>query len=224
LTNEWIEAAKRQLTAAPGAFSSTLHHVLGFATELPPEGGSHESSKESSKKDVDRTVLISGSDPELDRALTSAGLKPTVISFTKYDAQAAAKVNHFETYNRTPASQRVADIVAAVRAHPNAALVADGDAALAAILARAVVPIRLAVLDVAGFDSSSDQAFVDHLYIPGLRRAGDLQTAAAMSAGEIVVHDGGSAFNVPSLKGKAAKLTSAEIAAIVRKSPSNRGR
>ena len=237
LTNEWIEAAKRQLTAAPGAFSSTLRHVLGFATELPPnqpplklrrsaealakaEGG----SRESSKKDVDRTVLISGSNSELERALTSAGLKPTVMSFTKYDAQAAAKVNHFETYNRTPASQRVADIVAAVRAHPNAALVADGDAALAAILASAVVPIRLAVLDVAGFDSSSDQAFVDHLYIPGLRRAGDLQTAAAMSTGEIVVHDGGSAFNVPSLKGKAPKLTAAEIAAIVRKSPSSRAR
>ena len=228
LTNEWIEAAKRQLAAAaPGAFSSTLRHVLGFAPELPatkvlpPDGGSHERVN---KKDVDRTVLISGSDSELERALTAARLKPSIISFTTYAADAAAKVNHFETYNRTPASQRVADIVAAVRAHPDAALVASGDAALAVILARAVVPIRFAVLDVGGFDSSSDQAFVDHLYIPGLRRAGDLQTAAAMLDGEIVVHNGGSAFNVPSLKPKAAKLTSAEIAAIVRKSSFSRGR
>ncbi len=218
LTSEWIDAAKRQLAAAaPGAFASTLRHVLGFGSDLPPKGGSHPSQR-------DRTVLISASDPALERALTSAGFKPSVISFTNYDAQAASKINHYETYNRTPASQRVADIVAAVRAHPNAALVATGDAALAAILASAVVPIRLAVLDVAEFDSSSDQAFVDHLYIPGLRRAGDLQTAAAMSDGEIVVHDGGSAFNVPALKGKAAKLTSAEIAAIVRKSASNRAR
>jgi hypothetical protein len=86
------------------------------------------------------------------------------------------------------------------------------------------VPIRLAVLDVAGFDSASDQAFIEHLYIPGLRRAGDLQTATAMAGGEIVVHNGGSTFNVPALNPKAAKLTSAEIAAIVRKSSSTRGR
>jgi hypothetical protein len=225
LTTEWIEAAKRQLAAAaPGAFSSTLQHALGFAANvlppdkvLPPKGGRD-------KGQLDRTVLTSASDPQLERALTSAGFKPTMISFTNDDAQAASKINHFDTYNRTAASQRVADIVAAVRAHPNAALVAEGDAALAAILASAAVPIRLAVLDVAGFDSSSDQAFVDHLYIPGLRRAGDLQTAAAMSTGEIVVHNGGTVFNVPALKPKGAKLTSAEIAAIVRKSRSNRGR
>jgi hypothetical protein len=145
-----------------------------------------------------------------------------MIAFTGFDAEAAAKINHFATYNRTPASQRVADIVAAVRAHPDAALVADGDAALAGMLASAVVPIRLAVLDVGQFDSSSDQAFVDHLYIPGLRRAGDLQTAAAMSAGELVVHNAGGTFNVSTLKPNAAKLTSAQIVAVVRKSPSNR--
>ena len=220
LTNEWIGAAKRQLVAAgPSAFAPTLRHVLGFG-DLPPKGGSHESSK----KNVDRTVLISATNPELERALTSAGYKPTPIAFTRLDTEAAAKVRHFDTYNRTPASQRVADVVAAVRAHPGAALVADGDAALAAILASAIVPIRLAVLDVAGFDASSDQAFIEHLYIPGLRRAGDLQTAAAIAAGEIVVHNGGSAFNVPGLKPNASKMTSAEIAALVRKSSSTRGR
>lgn len=178
---------------------------------LPPKGGSHD-------------VLIGTSNPDLERALTSAGYKPSIIAFTKFDTEAASKVRHFETYNRTPASQSVADIVAAVRAHPGAALVADGDAALAAILASAVVPIRFAILDVAEFNSSSDQAFIDHLYIPGLRRAGDLQTAAAMASGEIVVHNGGSTFSVPALKPKASKLTSAEIVALVRKSSSNRGR
>ena len=218
LTNEWIDAAKRQLAAAgPTGFTSTLRHALGYAAEVPSLGGSHENG---SQKVADRTVLISTSDSELERALTSAGLKPTTISFAKYDAQAAAKVNHFETYNRTPASQRVADIVTAVRAHPNAPLVADGDAALAGILASAIVPIRFAVLDVAGFDSTSDQGFIDHLYVPGLRRAGDLQTAAAMVRGQMVVHNGGSAFNVPALKPRPSKLTSAEIVALIRKSSS----
>jgi hypothetical protein len=245
LTNGWIDAAKRQLEAAgSGAFSSTLRHVLGFASGLPldkvlppykvlppnkvlpPKGGSYGDANRgnASQGGASRTVLVSGSDPELERALTSAGYKPTPIAFTRLDAAAAAKIRHFDTYNRTPASQRVADIVAAVRAHPGAALVADGDAALAAILASAIVPIRLAVLDVGGFDTSSDHAFIEHLYIPGLRRAGDLQTAAAMAAGEIVVHNGGSAFNVPALKPKASKLTSAEIAGLIRKSSSTRGR
>jgi len=223
LTNEWIDAAKRQLaTAGPSAFTSTLRHALGYATALPPttvrppKGGSHEGTN--------KTVLISTPNPELERALTSAGYKPTAIPFTKLDTGAAAKVRHFETYNRTPASQRVADIVAAVRAHPGAALVADGDAALAAILASAVEPIRLAVLDVAGFDSSNDQAFVDHLYIPGLRRAGDFQTAAAMAGGELVVHNAGSGFTVPALKPQVGKLTPAEVVATLRKSSSTRRR
>jgi hypothetical protein len=156
--------------------------------------------------------------------LTSGGFKPTVISLTTFDADAAAKVHHFETYNRTRSSQLVADIVAAVRAHPGAALVADGDPALAALLANAVVPIRLAVLDVGGFDTSNDRAFVDHLYMPGLRRAGDLQTAAAMSHGEIVVHNAGSTFDVPALRPKMGKLTTAEIVAILRGSAANRER
>ena len=78
------------------------------------------------------------------------------IAFTPFDAAAAAKVRHFETYNRTQAAQRVADIVAALGADPGAAIVATGDAALAALLASAVVTPRLAVLDVGAFDTSKD--------------------------------------------------------------------
>jgi hypothetical protein len=217
LTAEWIEGAKRQLAAAaPAAFAATLRHALGFAQ---PDAANEPG--DDGQRGNDRAVLLMRHDSELERALTAARFTPMVIDLTPFDSEAAAKIHHFETYNRTPASQRVADIVAAVRAHPGAALVADGDAALAAILASAVVPIRLAVLDVGGFDTASDQAFVDHLYIPGLRRAGDLQTAAAISRGELVVHNGGAAFNIPALHPNAAKLTSTEIVTILRKSSSN---
>jgi hypothetical protein len=67
-------------------------------------------------------------------------------------------------------------------------LVADGDAAPAALLAGAVVPIRRAVLE--------------RLYIPGLRRAGDLGTARTAWRGELVERAG---------------ATPAEIAALARK-------
>jgi hypothetical protein len=176
---------------------------------LPPKGGSD-------------TVLLGAANPELERELARKGLQVRVIRFTPFDAAAAGKVRHFETYNRTSASQRVADIVAAVRAHPGAALVADGDGALAALLATAIAPVPLAVLDVGRFDTSSDTDFIDHLYIPGLRRAGDLQTAASMSRGEIVVHNAGSKFNVPGLRAQAASLTAADIATLVRQAASRR--
>jgi hypothetical protein len=241
LTNEWIDAAKRQLTSGGSStFAATLRHVLGFANEsneLPanqPPLKLRRSAEASARAEAgsdgegktgrNRTVLLGASSPELERGLKAAGFQASVISFTRFDAQAAAKVNHFETYNRTPASQRVADIVAAVRAQPGAVVIADGEAALASILAAAIVPIRLAILDVNGFDASNDQAFVDHVYIPGLRRAGDLATAATMARGEIVVHNAGSAFSVMALHPQAAKLSATDIVALVRTSQSASGR
>ena len=59
-----------------------------------------------------------------------------------------------------------------MRALPEAALVASGDAALAGLLASAIEPGRIAILDVGAFDTSSDADFVERLYVPGLRRAG----------------------------------------------------
>jgi hypothetical protein len=226
LTGAWIEAAKRQLAGSgdASAFKASLRHVLGFAAEsdlavLPPRGGSHGAG--GSQTDA-RTVLLGAPNPELERALTKSGLRVSVIPFTPFDAAAAGKIHHFETYNRTPASQRVADVVSAVRAHPGGAVVADGDAALAAILAAAVAPVRLAILDVGQFDTSSDTDFVDRLYIPGLRRAGDLRTAVSMSGGEIVVHNAGPKFDVTGLRAQAARLTTADIVARVRQAASRR--
>ena len=88
---------------------------------------------------------------------------------------------------RTPASQRVADVVEAVRQHPSAVVVADGDAALATVLAGAVVPIRRAVVDLGGFDADSDPAYLARLYVPGLRRAGGLRMARSAWRGELIV-------------------------------------
>jgi hypothetical protein len=225
LTDDWITAAKRQRASGDASvFRATLRHALGFAGEggsvvLPPEGGSHKDSGGGG-----RQVLLGAPNPELERALGAAGLRASVIPFTRFDSVAAGKIHHFETYNRTAASQRVADIVTAVRAHPGAALIADGEAGLAGLLAAAIVPVPLAVLGVDQFDSSSDAAYVDHLYIPGLRRAGDFQTVASMARGDVVVHDAGSRFSVPGLRAQSARLTTSEIVALVRKAASTRPR
>ena len=211
LTDSWIAAAKRQLAHADvPAFGAALRHALGFAgvgaaVRLPAVAPARSAA-----------YCWVRADPALERELTRAGVRVSVIPFTRFDEAAAGKVRHFDTYNRTAASQRVADIVSALRAHPGAALVADGEAGLAGLLAAAIVPVPLAVLGVGQFNTSTDADFVEHIYIPGLRRAGDFQTAVSMARGKIVVHDASPEFNVRGLRAQTSRLTAAEIAALVR--------
>ncbi len=186
LTDNWIAAAKKQLaTTDLDTRARALRHSLGFGAVAAPAA---------SKATVIRTVLTAGTDSELDRQLRAKGFKVQPIAFTPFDTAAAAKIRHFETYNRTAAAQRVADIVSALRASPSAALVATGDAALAGILASAIVTPPVAILDVGDFDTSDDAAYVERLYAPGLRRAGDLGTAAEVAGDAVVIHGAGERF------------------------------
>lgn len=219
LTDNWIDAAKRQLAAeTPAAFGEALRHSLEFpvASGHPPSPVLNDGALRRAGGQR-TTVLVASDNPQLERTLTSAGLTVRAVVWTPFDAGAAAKVRHFETYNRTAASQRVADIVSAVRANPGASIVADGDAALAGLLATAIVDVPLAVLDVAQFDTSSDAAFLEHLYIPGLRRAGDLQTAASLAHGKIVVHNAGERFGVKGVEAQTARLSATDIVARIRR-------
>ena len=211
LTENWIAAAKRQMvTADPAALQSALRHALGFAPVSPPAAGGSIAN---------RTVLLAGSDPELERRATRRGLQVRHVTFTPYDSAAAAKVRHFETYNRTAAAQQVADIVTAAQAAPGAILVATREYGLAGLLASAMTPLSRAILDIGDFDPSSDDDFLARLYIPGLRRAGDLATALSMAAGPVVFHDAGAAFTLPGARVETRRLTAAEIADLLANRP-----
>jgi hypothetical protein len=207
LTREWIESARRQLaTAAPAVRAAALRHALGFEDTSPAPAPIPRQ----------RVVLTAAVQPDVLSALRGAGLAVRPVVFTPFDAAAASKVANFETYNRTPASQRVADIVKALRAAPGAAIVAGGDEALAAALAASIERPRVAVLDVGGFDTSRDADFLERLFIPGLRRAGDLQTASEMAQGRLVIHNAGAAFAATGAQVQRAPLAAAEIASAVR--------
>lgn len=200
LTTNWIEAAKRQLASTPlETRARALRHALAFAEPGP------ERSRDARTRSRTRTVIAAGIDTGLERQLRSAGFTIKTIDFTPFDAEEAAKIPMFDTYNRTAASQRVADIVEALRAAPDAALVAAGDDALVALLALAVEPGRRAVLDAGSFDAGRDEEFVARLYIPGLRRAGDLATAAALAGDRVVLQKAGS------------KLSAREVVELLRK-------
>ena len=200
---------ERQLAQTPlSVRAAALRHALGFA---------HEAASKAPAAPLSRrpVVLVAGTMPEVEGALRKAGHTIRAITFTPFDQAAADKVRHFETYNRTSASQRVADIVAALRAEPGAILVAAGDAALAGALASAIEPPRLAILDVEGFDTSLDDDFLKRVYIPGLRRAGDLQTASEVAQGRLVIHNAGPQFTASGAKVQQARLSPAEIVALV---------
>ena len=210
LTASWIDAAQQQLTETSlSVRAAALRHALAFAHDAAP--------KITPAPPVARrrpVVLTAGDNGGAEAGLRKGGYTVRPIRFTPFDAEAAAKVQHFDTYNRTAASQRVADVVAALRAEPGAILVAAGDDALAGALAAAIEPPRLAVLDVKGFDTTRDDDFLAHLYIPGLRRAGDFQTASDMAPGRLVIHGTGAHFDVdraracgarPSLRRKSSR-------------------
>jgi len=102
-----------------------------------------------------------------------------------FDRNAAWK-DFFSTYNRTAAGDRVAEVVAAASAAGTGIdIVGLGDAGAWCLLARAIAPKvlgGLAVCDMAELPIDDDRAVVDRLYAPGIRRAGDVATAAWLAA------------------------------------------
>jgi hypothetical protein len=208
LTENWISAARQQLTAANAQSArSALLHALGFERQQTAKAPT-------SSKPV---IVLATADADVEKAVARAGLAVHRVTFTPFDEKAAAAISQFETYNRTATSQRVADLVTALSNDPNAILIADGDAGLAGLLAVAVVPVKRAILDVGRFDLSSDAAFLDRLYIPGLRRAGDLRTAAAMAQGSLVLHNAGDRFSLEGQVTHSEKLTPDQILQLLKK-------
>lgn len=95
----------------------------------------------------------------------------------------------FTTYNKTDTALRIQDIVTALvyAGHlPDVGqvnLVGQGDAGLWCALARALTTgVARLVADMNRFDRESDDDFLDRLYVPGIRRAGDIETALVVSA------------------------------------------
>ena len=172
VTDNWIAAAKRSSRAPVGRFCSPRSGTPWASAPAAAQAGPAAAAS--------RTVLLAGRNPS--RSAGCAGwFSDAAHRLHPLRHAAAAKVRHFETYNRTAAAQQVADIVAALRASPASVLSAAAAPHYPALLAAAIVPVRRVVVDADGFDTSSDAQFLNRIDIPGLRRAGDFQTAAGMA-------------------------------------------
>ena len=137
---------------------------------------------------------------ELRAALTVRGYRVVLLPLTPLEATPDTLwKSFFTTYNRTPLGDRVQQIVDVLASLNESAARVDvvgvGEAGLWALLARGVSPPAggRTVVDTAGFDSANDRAYVDRFYAPGLRRAGDVRTAALLLAatGGLCLHNAG---------------------------------
>ena len=96
-------------------------------------------------------------------------------------------MKYWTTYNPTVASRRIAQVRLALKEilRRNDVLDVDlvgvGEAGAWALLGGATGPeVRRTIVDLKGFSSDSDDPFLENLFVPLLRRAGDFRTAAAM--------------------------------------------
>lgn len=137
--------------------------------------------------------------------LKRGGLVLTVDCFGVGRAAVARDTGrqYFTTYNRTDTALRVQDILTALaylRSQKQASpvnLIGLDEAGLGCLLARGLAPfVKRCVGDAARFDASDD-AFLRKLFVPGLRRAGDVYTAAALAAPKpLFLHNTGKEFDV----------------------------
>ncbi len=118
------------------------------------------------------------------------------------DSSRKAEAEYFPCYNRTDNMQRVQDILTALAWLEAAwkpgriSVVGQASAGLWCLLARPLLRKDYAVAaDAAGFDASKDESYVEKLYVPLLRRAGDFDSAAWLApASLLLLHNTGGRF------------------------------
>ncbi|MCC6446990.1 MAG: acetylxylan esterase [Armatimonadetes bacterium] len=142
--------------------------------------------------------------PLVEKLLEKGQAVLLIDAFQTGEAVAERKIEtgFFTTYNRTDTANRVQDILTGMaylkslprtgRAH----LAGLGEAGLWCLLARSLASgTGVTVADTAAFDNNSDDAFLQKLFIPGLRRAGDFDTAGALLApAPLILHNTGGVF------------------------------
>ncbi len=104
-------------------------------------------------------------------------------------------INHFYTYNLSDTALRIQDILNAIAYLQTQTYTVDligiGEAGPWCLLALGMVDaVNQAIVDANKFDYNNDNLWVDKLFIPHIRKAGDFKTAIALFApGKLLVHN-----------------------------------
>lgn len=109
-------------------------------------------------------------------------------------------INHFYTYNLSDTALRIADILNALaflqtQTH-TVDLIGVGEAGLWCLLARGLASnVNLTIVDANKFDYNDDNIWVDKLFIPHIRKAGDFKTSAVLIAPDkFIIHNVSESF------------------------------
>ena len=112
------------------------------------------------------------------------------------------ETNYFTTYNRTTAALRVQDIVTTLLYFTTrgdvseVSLIGIGEAGLWTLLAAGFTNIKNVIVDAVQFDNTSDDAYLQTLPIPSIRRVGDFRTAGTLFAPRnLIIHNIGNGFD-----------------------------
>lgn len=146
-------------------------------TPLEPDGRLHPPTKGRARGVA---ILAGREDTAIIDALNQAGF--AVFSVDPYEEKRNTFAQYFTTYNRTADQLRVQQILDAAAylggQFGPVDLVGVGPGGPWALLARAVAPrFRKTMVDLGNFPTgpgADDQAYLDRLFIPGIRRAGGL--------------------------------------------------
>jgi len=106
---------------------------------------------------------------------------------------------HDLTYNRSDLAWRVQDILTVIGTHAGKGevnLIGVGRAGLWCLAARPLAKgVNRTVVDAVRFDADRDESWTPDLIVPGIRRTGGWQTAAALVApGDLLIHNTGDEF------------------------------
>jgi dienelactone hydrolase len=183
----------------------------------------------SPNKSVGVTVIVQATDGTASQELIDGLLKAeqTVVkvdlSTDLIDVDVLGRIKFFTTYNRTEAANRVQDVLTALAyvqqslspeaaGEPRVSVIGMGEAGLWTLLARGIAPrVERMVVDVEQFDTTSEEAFLQRLPIPGLRRAGDFVTAVTLAPlAPLVIHNSGDKFDTAMLADVYRRLGRAE--------------
>jgi hypothetical protein len=183
--------------------------------------------KRSKQKPLDSYVLLVSPDSEFvtgSRELVDQFVKAghNVAFLTAFPGQNGSsdkpKYNYIATYNRLTDAQRVQDVLTAIaylnkiKGAARLNVIGLKEGGLYALLARGFASgIDQMVVDAAQFDNNNDEEFLQRLAIPGLRRAGDMTTAAAIAPlTPLLLHNTSTRFQANQLTDVFAALGKAE--------------
>jgi hypothetical protein len=198
LIQAMIHATEKQLAALWPKDMESLRHfwklmtpALGDALGVQAPASASGGNRAPMGKRALVVVLETDREAEqrMRAALDRRGYQVESLALPSIEARPEALwAEYYTCYNRAPLGDRVQAIVerlAALEAEQRGSVdvVGLGKTGLWTLLARGLAPGGgHTAVDVGRFDNRGDQAYVDGLYAPGLRRAGDVRTAALLAA------------------------------------------